>query len=565
MSERANRNVTAPSRTIGHLLPDNQFTMSSRCYIHPSVTSPTNLPPRPPTGLPTRPPPGPSTRLPALIAAAIDADRSRDLDDAATKAGPGPLRNGDTASTAGPGPRHHGDEGTRTARRIAATIGRMITAGDLGVGERLPTVRDLSRRLGVSPTTVSVAWRSLADVGAIETRGRNGTYVRRPRGAGEPRRYRMVTEGPGHFDIDLSSGTPDPDLLPDLGPVLARVSRQSLTSSYLDRPVLPALEELLEATWPFAAEAITVVDGALDALDRVAQVALRLGDRVVVEHPAFPPILDLLDQLGCEIIGVDVDDEGLVLDQLAAAFASPLIPRTGSAPPAAVILQPRAQNPAGTAMSATRAAAIAGIVGATSALVIEDDHANDISSAPLVSVGTWLPGQTVHIRSYSKSHGPDLRLAAVGGSGEVVNAVANRRRLGPGWSSRLLQAVLVELLQDPTTADAMAVARAAYAERRRAVAEVLTARDVEVTGHDGINAWIAVDDERVATVALAARGIGVAPGHPFLVRPDDDHLRVTVGLLVHDGPDGGARLVEVAEAIAAAARPHSTHRRPAHR
>lgn len=498
-------------------------------------------------------PTSPPTRLPALIAAAIDADRSRDRDD--------PVRNGD--------PVHHGEEGTRTARRIAATIGRLITAGDLAVGERLPTVRDLSRRLGVSPTTVSVAWRSLADVGAIETRGRNGTFVRRPRGAGEPRRYRMVTaasgNGPGHFAIDLSTGTPDPELLPDLGPVIARVSRQSLTSSYLDRPVLPALEELLEATWPFAAEAITVVDGALDALDRVAQMALRLGDRVVVEHPSFPPIVDLLEQLGCEIVAVDVDDEGLVLDQLAAVFAPPLLPRAGVAAPAAVILQPRAQNPAGTAMSAARAAAIAEIVGTTPALVVEDDHANDISTAPLVSVGAWLPAQTVHIRSYSKSHGPDLRLAAVGGCGDVVNAVANRRRLGPGWSSRILQALLVELLQDPSTADTMATARAAYAERRRAVAGVLGAHGVDMTGHDGINAWIPVDDERVATVALAARGIGVAPGHPFLVRPDEDHVRVTVGLLAHAGEDGGARLVEVSEAIAAAARQHGPHRRLAHR
>ena len=109
-------------------------------------------------------------------------------------------------------------------------------------------------------------------------------------------------------------------------------------------------------------------------------------------------------------------------------------------------------NPAGVAISATRARSIAGLLEGLDTLVIEDDHANDISSAPLVSVGRWRPGRTVHIRSFSKSHGPDLRLAAVGGAGEVVTAVANRRMLGPGWSSRILQAVLVELLRDPATA-----------------------------------------------------------------------------------------------------------------
>jgi DNA-binding transcriptional MocR family regulator len=359
-----------------------------------------------------------------------------------------------------------------------------------------------------------------------------------------------VTEGPGHFELDLSPGTPDPALLPDLGPVIARVSRQSLTSSYLDHPVLPALEEQLVATWPFPPEAMTVVDGALDALDRVATTVLRLGDRVVVEHPAFPPLVDLLEQLGCDVIGVEVDDDGLVVDRLRAVQPAP----------AAVFLQPRAHNPAGVAMTSARAQALAEVLGAAGTLVIEDDHANEISNAPLVSVGRWLPARTVHIRSFSKSHGPDLRLAAVGGAGDVVTAVANRRRLGPGWSSRILQAVLVELLADPATADTLGGARATYAERRRVVSEVVAGRGVAVTGRDGINLWMGVDDERSAVVSLAARSIGVAPGRPFLMQPDGDHLRVTVGLI-----DGGhGHLVEIAERLADAAtsadRPPTSHR-----
>jgi DNA-binding transcriptional MocR family regulator len=436
----------------------------------------------------------------------------------------------------------------RTARRIASTIGRMISAGSLEFGARLPTVRELSRRLGVSPTTVSEAWRRLADVGAIETRGRNGTFVRHPTGPGGPRRYRQISEGPGHFALDLSSGTPDPDLLPDLAPIVAKVSRQSLTSSYLDNPVLPALEEELRATWPFPPEAITVVDGALDALDRVAGVALRLGDRVVVEHPGFPPMLDLLERLSCDVVGVDVDDEGLDVVQLRDVI-------DGGAP-AAVILQPRAQNPAGVAMSARRARAIAEVLQPTTALVVEDDHANEISSAPLTSVGRWLPQRTVHIRSFSKSHGPDLRLAGVGGAGDVVTAVENRRLLGPGWSSRILQSVLVELIRHPETNETLEAARSAYASRRRAVSRVLTDHGVDVTGTDGINVWMGVDDERAAVLALAAQGIGVAPGTPFLVRPDSEHLRVTVGALA---PERGLR--QVAEQLAAAALLASARRR----
>ena len=164
-----------------------------------------------------------------------------------------------------------------------------------------------------------------------------------------------------------------------------------------------------------------------------------------------------------------------------------------------MFLQPRAQNPAGSALTPRRAKALAGAARPTrDTIVIEDDHANDISSAPLVSLGRWLPERTVHIRSFSKSHGPDLRLAAVGGAGDVVTAVANRRLLGPGWSSRILQALLLELLRDPATPEVMAAARATYARRRALVSDVLAAHGVDVTGGDGINLWMRVADERSA-------------------------------------------------------------------
>ena len=68
----------------------------------------------------------------------------------------------------------------RSARGIAASIGRMITDSTLALDSRLPTVRALSKALGVSPTTVSEAWQTLAAVGAIEARGRLLARAREP-------------------------------------------------------------------------------------------------------------------------------------------------------------------------------------------------------------------------------------------------------------------------------------------------------------------------------------------------------------------------------------------------
>jgi DNA-binding transcriptional MocR family regulator len=258
---------------------------------------------------------------------------------------------------------------------------------------------------------------------------------------------------------------------------------------------------------------------------------------VLVENPCFAPLLDLLETLGAEPIGLEIDDEGVIPEALTAGLTRL---------PSAIFLQPRAHNPAGGGLSDRRARRLAALLKGSEVVVVEDDHAGDIAAGPLVSLGSYLAGQTVHVRSFSKSHGPDLRLAAVGGAGDIVHAVVNRRLLGPGWSSRLLQALLVELLHDERTVASVAHARRTYADRRAAFVLALAERGVTTTGADGINVWIEVADERTALVTLAARGVGVAPGTPFVVHAlPTDHVRLTVGQ-VHDGVDVLADHVKLA-------------------
>lgn len=411
----------------------------------------------------------------------------------------------------------------RSPRGIAAAISRLISDGSLPSGTRLPTVRALAVGIATSPTTVAEAWQILARVGAIEAKGRRGTFVLDTAHPDGPRRYRRMSEGPGFFPTDLSTGTPDPSLLPQLGPILARVSRQPIVTSYLDDPVLPELDEHLRGTWPFAPEALTVVDGAMDALDRIAAVTVRLGDRVLVEEHTFPPLLDLLDQLGAETVGLEMDPSGITPASLQAGMTRS---------PVALFLQPRAQNPTGVRTTARRARQLAGVLRGSDLVIVEDDHSGDIAIGDDVSIGKYLPAQTVHVRSFSKSHGPDLRLAAIGGAGDVVRHVAARRMLGPGWSSRLLQAVLLELLRDPRSVAAVGVARDTYRERRYALTTCLDERGVSYTGTDGINLWVEVADEHAALLSLAAQGIGVAAGTPFRTAAGQvDHVRVTVALL----------------------------------
>ncbi|MFM8895933.1 MAG: GntR family transcriptional regulator, partial [Actinomycetales bacterium] len=96
----------------------------------------------------------------------------------------------------------------RTPAGIASAINRLIRSGTLAPGDRLPTVRAIAGELGVSLTTVSDAWRALVEVGAIQPRGRAGTYVRDPHDPLQPLRFIGIGAAPGAGDIDLSTGTP---------------------------------------------------------------------------------------------------------------------------------------------------------------------------------------------------------------------------------------------------------------------------------------------------------------------------------------------------------------------
>ncbi|MEV8504676.1 aminotransferase class I/II-fold pyridoxal phosphate-dependent enzyme [Actinoplanes sp. NPDC051475] len=441
----------------------------------------------------------------------------------------------------------------RSARGIAAAVSRLVTAGELASGARLPTVRDVARELGVSPTTVSEAWRSLARAGAIETRGRSGSYVT---GSMLPRRrlrYAQLGAGLGPVARDYSTGIPDYDLLPGLTGSLERIGDARLTTSYLEAPVLPPLETVLRRRWPYPPEQLTVVDGALDALDRVTATLVRFGDHVLVENPAFPPVLDLLDTVGATVVGVPMDEHGMRPEALGAALKA--------YDPVAVFLQPRAHNPTGAGLTARRVAELAAELAAyPQVTIVEDDHAGDIATAPPVSLGTRLAHRTVHVAGFSKSHGPDLRLAALGGPAAVITAVADRRLLGPGWSSRVLQAVLLDLLTSPEAEARVAAARDVYARRRATMLAELAARDVTATAGDGINLWMTVEDQQMAMLALAAHGIAVAPGAPFAVTPlGADHVRITVGLI----RDGHAELADLfAAAARAGARGSGSRSRP---
>lgn len=408
----------------------------------------------------------------------------------------------------------------RTARGIAVETSALIRSGALPIGSRLPTVRDLAFKLGVSPATVSDAWSELRRQKMISGRGRTGTHVFGNTVAPRPARMGSV----GHFGegvLDLTMAVPDQDLLPSLDKALAHAAKAENLNSYERTPILPELRRAVERRWPYQPETFLATNGGYNAIYSALHALVMPGACIAIEDPTAMRILDIIEDLGAEIIPVECDIDGPLPASLTKALQKK---------PTAFIFQPRTHSVTGRAVSAERLAELATTLEASDCYIIEDDGVGDVSPLPSVSLGHLFPKRVIHIRSFSKSLGPDLRLAVLSSSLSVVKQIQSYRSFSSGWTSRLLQATTAWLLDDEESSRIVEEARQAYSARRAALAEPLRERGISLPPGDGLCVWIPVESEQFALVTLAARGIAVLPGTKCSVRPIN-HIRVATSIL----------------------------------
>jgi DNA-binding transcriptional MocR family regulator len=405
-----------------------------------------------------------------------------------------------------------------TATAIAGSVEKGVRGGELAPGAALPPVRALAERLGVAPATVAAAYSQLRRRGIIATAGRNGTRVRSTTPIAALRSVRNL-KVPENLR-NLASGEPDPALLPQQSKVI--YSRAGALPELLDH--VRAELSILPTT------SFTVVNGALDAMDRVLQAHLRPGDRVAVEDPGWAACLDLLAMQGLVPVPMPVDDFGPTVEGVKAALARGV---------RAVIVTTRAQNPTGASVDAKRAKALRPLL--REVLVIEDDHAAELSGVGLHPVAGVSP-HWAFIRSASKPYGPDLRCAVLAGDPETVSRVEGRMRLTSGWVSTILQRTLLDIFKNFDVVPA----GQAYDERRTALVQALAERGVVAHGRTGINVWVPVPDETRAVTHLRDSGYAVAPGHMFR-QASPPGIRITTATLSPSEVDGLAdAIAEVA-------------------
>ena len=425
----------------------------------------------------------------------------------------------------------------RTARELAVAIEEAVHSGALKPGDPLPPIRRLADSSRISPVTVAAAYRRLRSRGLVAGDGRRGTRVRpNPASPVLPADQRAAPEGL----VDLATGNPDPTLLPPMGPALSRLA--DVPRLYGEPAIRPQFIEFAAgelAADDVSSDHVAVVSGALDGVERLLREHLRQGDRVAIEDPSMPALLDLVGALGFSPVPVAMDAEGPLPDSLGEALALGV---------RSVIVTPRAQNPTGAAVSNARATALGRLLeGQREIMVIENDPAGPGSGVSYASCCGASTRWAV-VRSVSKFLGPDLRLAVVAGDELTIARVQGRQSLSVRWVSHLLQELALALWSDPSSGRRLAQAADAYAARRRALVSALARAGIGVESPSGFNVWIPVREETVAVQHLAACGWAVAPGERFRMR-SAPAIRVTTAALPID------RAAQLAADIAAAARP----------
>lgn len=265
---------------------------------------------------------------------------------------------------------------------------------------------------------------------------------------------------------------------------------------------------------------VMLFNGSAQGLANVAAAFCEPGDGVVVEASSFPFMLGYLAATGAELATAAVDDDGMVIEDVEAAFD-----RLGARGlrPKLVYTIPTYQVPTGTCMPLARRQQLLDLAKRRGVVVVEDNcyydvHYDEPPPPTLLSLDD--SGLVIQSDSFSKILAPGLRMGWLAGAPEALAAVATvRQDLGVSqWLARTLQLYVADGRLDPHLDDL----RTGY-RRKRDVALAALRRHCEPlvrfrVPKGGIYFWLEIADDvdlEAVRDRLALDGVACRPGERF--------------------------------------------------
>jgi GntR family transcriptional regulator/MocR family aminotransferase len=373
---------------------------------------------------------------------------------------------------------------------IYRQIRRTILTGQLRPGDRLPPSRELARMLAVARATVTTAYEQLAAEGFVTSRTGSGTFVAetgvrtgrrvartssegslRPLPTWKAIKMPIVFEAPVPFDF--RTGLPDASLFPHRTwrrLVSGALRSGDAASPYYGQPAgHRSLREAIARHVGISrgveasADDVIITTGTQQALDLLARVLLAPGDLIAVEDPCYVPPPRLFRSHGARVVGVPVDDEGLVVDAL---------PRHARV----VYVTPSHQYPLGMAMTLARRSALLAWAERNNSTVIEDDYDSEFrfDGRPLEPLWTIdARGRVIYVGSFSKTMLPRLRLGFLIAPPSLMPALHTAKFMADFHTSTLEQIALARFIDDGGFARHVRKASRVYRERHAMIAETI--------------------------------------------------------------------------------------------
>lgn len=415
--------------------------------------------------------------------------------------------------------------------QLADQVRRLVLAGTLSPGDRLPSTRRLAADLGVARSVAEQAWDQLRAEGWIEGRRGSGTWV--AGGAGPVsttmpprRRERPAAAAPL---VRLDAGTPWIDDRHDAAWRRAwrEVSSATPPRGYDDPRGLPVLRDLL-------AERLGRTRGlVVDPDDVVVTAGTTAGLRHLLAVLPREPVA--VEDPGYRAAVLTVEESGRDVVDLPA-----LRPVTDLAGVCAAYVTPAHQHPLGRVMPAEDRLALLATARRDGSLVIEDDYDSEFryDVAPVPALASLEPELVAYLGTASKSVAPSLRLGWLVAPAHLRPALDGHRRIthdAPAWP---VQRAFWALLRDGYVDAVVRSARRTYAERAPRVVAALSPY-AELAGPVAgmYSTWLLPHDR-----AVRARQAAEAAGFRVNLLADYARTSGVTGLVVGFGGPTDAQL-----------------------
>jgi GntR family transcriptional regulator/MocR family aminotransferase len=422
--------------------------------------------------------------------------------------------------------------------QLEAGLRDAVRDGRLGVGERLPSSRELARNLGVSRGLVQECYAQLLSEGYLSSQGGSATRV--ARGAyPAPPASAAATAGPARLIADFRHGVPDLASFPRADWVWAtreacrRVASQDLDygdprGSMLLRQVVAGYLRRVRAA-AAGQDSIVICTGFAQGLNLALRVLAEHGvRRVAFEDPGYGTAetsssVRAATAAGAQAVHVPVDELGIDVAALQASGAR------------AVVVTPAHQSPTGVVLAAQRRQALAEWAIGNDAFIVEDDYDSEFryDREPVGVLQGLAPDRVFAIGTVSKALAPAVRLGWMVVPPALVDQVAAMKEASDRGSSGLDQLALAALLESGRYDRHLRRMRTTYARRRSVLIDALArhAPGVRLTGlvagfHAVAHLPDSADEQAVVTAALS-RSVGLygmslyratlAPAPPQLV------------------------------------------------